>query len=592
VCEALEAPGEISAESGIFSRMAAQGQTMIAAAGDDGAEDCYDTNTSTQLAIDDPGSQPDVISAGGTTLTGGNVGSQTVWNHCQGELSVTGCAAASVDSNGAGGGGYSDTWARPGWQPAVAGSTGTNACGKGSCRSVPDISGSANPDHGVTAYFAGLGGWTTFGGTSAVAPTDAGLFADTNQGCTTSLGMVGPTLYAANSGADFTDITSGNNDFTGTNGGLFGAGAGYDAASGLGTPVDQNLAIALQGGSGCPSIASLSAGTGPTSGGPAITINGGSLGNATAVDFGPAGPGQILSESATSLTVVPPSVSTAACVNVTVINPQGVSATSAVDHFGFGGDTDCAGSGYRFVAADGGIFDFGSAQFKGSTGGQVLNKPIVGMATTPSGNGYWLVASDGGIFSFGDAAFYGSTGALHLNKPIVGMAATPNGNGYWLVASDGGIFAFGDAKFFGSTGALHLNKPIVGMAATPNGNGYWLVASDGGIFSFGNANFFGSTGGLVLNKPIVGMASTSSGNGYWLVASDGGIFTFGSANFFGSTGALALNKPIVGLAPSTDSGGYWLVASDGGIFAFGDAAFYGSSGATHLNQSIVGMGAV
>jgi hypothetical protein len=39
----------------------------------------------------------------------------------------------------------------------------------------------------------------------------------------------------------------------------------------------------------------------------------------------------------------------------------------------------------------------------------VLNKPIVGMAATPSGNGYWLVASDGGIFSFGDAVFRGST---------------------------------------------------------------------------------------------------------------------------------------------------------------------------------------
>jgi len=53
-----------------------------------------------------------------------------------------------------------------------------------------------------------------------------------------------------------------------------------------------------------------------------------------------------------------------------------------------------------------------------------LNKPIVGMATTPSGQGYWLVASDGGIFSYGDASFLGSTGALTLNKPVVGMAVS------------------------------------------------------------------------------------------------------------------------------------------------------------------------
>jgi photosystem II stability/assembly factor-like uncharacterized protein len=84
----------------------------------------------------------------------------------------------------------------------------------------------------------------------------------------------------------------------------------------------------------------------------------------------------------------------------------------------------------------------GNAGFHGSTGGSPLNKPIVGMASTPDGGGYWLVASDGGIFSFGDAGFHGSTGGSPLNKPIVGMASTPDGGGYWLVASDGGIFSF------------------------------------------------------------------------------------------------------------------------------------------------------
>ena len=150
--------------------------------------------------------------------------------------------------------------------------------------------------------------------------------------------------------------------------------------------------------------------------------------------------------------------------------------------------------------------------------------------------GYWLVASDGGTFAFGDATFYGSTGGQHLNRPIVGMAATPDGGGYWLVASDGGTFAFGDATFYGSTGGQHLNRPIVGMAATPDGGGYWLVASDGGTFAFGDATFYGSTGGQHLNRPIVGMAATPDGGGYWLVASDGGTFAFGDATFYGSTG--------------------------------------------------------
>src|SRR5207302_579745 len=106
--------------------------------------------------------------------------------------------------------------------------------------------------------------------------------------------------------------------------------------------------------------------------------------------------------------------------------------------------------------------------------------------------GYWMVASDGGIFSFGDMPFRGSTGGQHLNQPIVGMAATPDDGGYWLVAADGGIFPFGDAIGWGSTGGTHLNQPIVGMAATIDGGGYWLVARDGGIFPFGDAPGLGS----------------------------------------------------------------------------------------------------
>src|SRR5205807_225050 len=103
--------------------------------------------------------------------------------------------------------------------------------------------------------------------------------------------------------------------------------------------------------------------------------------------------------------------------------------------------------------------------------------------------------------------FLGSTGALRLNKPVVGMAATPSSHGYWLVASDGGIFSFGDAGFFGSTGALRLNKPVVGMAATPSGRGYWLVASDGGIFAFGDASTHGSPSGNAIPAPIVAIAA-------------------------------------------------------------------------------------
>jgi glucose/arabinose dehydrogenase len=169
-------------------------------------------------------------------------------------------------------------------------------------------------------------------------------------------------------------------------------------------------------------------------------------------------------------------------------------------------------------------------------------------------------------------------GALQLNRPVVGMAATPSGAGYWEVASDGGVFTFGDAPFLGSMGAVRLNSPIVGLAATPSGAGYWMVAADGGIFTFGDAAFLGSMGAVRLNSPVVGMAATPSGagDGYWLVARDGGVFAFGDAAFLGSAGAIRLNEPVVGMAPSPSGAGYWLVAADGGIFTYGDAGFHGS----------------
>ncbi len=593
-CEAAIPQSDRAVENQIFERMAVQGQTMLAASGDLGSEDCLGTPSDVPpgvragLAIDDPGSQPDVVSVGGTSLTAPASTSQVVWN----------CRTCGLTS-GAGGGGYSLEWPRNPGQPAPAGfpGAGTDPCTlPAGCRAVPDFSYPSDPSAGaVVAYSSAQGGWTAFGGTSVAAPANAGFLADVDQGCAATLGNAGPALYAAASagGSAFTDIGQGNNDFTGDNGGLFvavaGSGlAGDDAASGLGTPVDQNLSVALQGGDGCPSVSGVSPQTGPVGGGGTVTIFGGGLGDATSVTFGPAGPAQIVARSTGAVTVVPPAASRAMCVDVTVSNPRGISAATAADHYGYGGQLDC-GDGYRFVASDGGVFDFGSAGFYGSTGGLTLNRPIVGMASTPSAKGYWLVASDGGIFAFGDAQFYGSTGSLHLNQPIVGMAATPSGAGYWLVASDGGIFAFGDAQFDGSTGSLHLNQPIVGMAATPSGAGYWLVASDGGIFTFGDAQFDGSTGSLHLNQPIVGMAATPSGGGYWLVASDGGIFTFGNAQFDGSTGSLRLNKPVVGMAATPSGGGYWLVAADGGIFAFGDAGFFGSTGGLALNRPIVGM---
>ena len=70
-----------------------------------------------------------------------------------------------------------------------------------------------------------------------------------------------------------------------------------------------------------------------------------------------------------------------------------------------------------------------------------LNQPVVEIAATPDGGGYWLVAAGGGIFSVGDAQFLGSMGATPLSKPVVGMTADPAGRGDRMVAGDGGSSA-------------------------------------------------------------------------------------------------------------------------------------------------------
>src|SRR5260221_9127243 len=85
-CE--QAPGiasEIQQEDIFFRAAAAQGQTILAASGDLGADGCYDpqTGANTAPSVDDPASQPYVTGVGGTTLRvnfDNSYQSKQVWN--------------------------------------------------------------------------------------------------------------------------------------------------------------------------------------------------------------------------------------------------------------------------------------------------------------------------------------------------------------------------------------------------------------------------------------------------------------------------------------------------------------------------------
>jgi hypothetical protein len=203
------------------------------------------------------------------------------------------------------------------------------------------------------------------------------------------------------------------------------------------------------------------------------------------------------------------------------------------------------------VAADGGVFSYGDAQFYGSMGGKHLNQPIVGMAATPNGAGYWLVASDGGIFAFGNAAFEGSMGGQHLNEPVVGMAATDDGGGYWLCAADGGIFAFGDAPFMGSLGSNPPYDSITAITAQPDGGGYWMVDWAGQVFGFGQDQTLGSIDNQVPAIPVSDILSTPTGSGYWLLAPDDFNYNFADSPI---KPASAIGQAVVEAASSQVEG--------------------------------------
>jgi subtilase family serine protease len=97
-------------------------------------------------------------------------------------------------------------------------------------RMVPDVAANADPNTGYNIVLHGQ--QTPIGGTSAVAPLYAGLFASFG----TKLGFVTPELWLNH--LCFNDITHGNN-------GAFRARIGPDACTGLGSPVGAKLAQLL-----------------------------------------------------------------------------------------------------------------------------------------------------------------------------------------------------------------------------------------------------------------------------------------------------------------------------------------------------------
>lgn len=263
-----------------------QGQTVTSASGDVGAADCDGDSPNAPtiavrgLSVDIPGAIPEVTSVGGSEFNGDLTNPNLFWGPTNG---TGGGSALSYIQEGAwndgplpgtrasatltaGGGGASAFFAKPTWQKG----SGVPPDGK---RDVPDVSLNASPFHdgylfctqgSCTEGFSNGQTIRIVGGTSAGAPTMAGILAIINQATkscglsnvngTTNVSGVGLYAMAAAHPTAFHDIAPppassnivpcqpGSTSCPASSPFQFGfsAGAGYDEATGLGS-IDAHL---------------------------------------------------------------------------------------------------------------------------------------------------------------------------------------------------------------------------------------------------------------------------------------------------------------------------------------------------------------
>jgi pseudomonalisin len=240
LCEAALGPSGNSFLNSLWQQAAAQGITVLVSSGDSGAAGCDSSSAATATggrAVNGLCSTPYSVCVGGTQFAdtanpsmywsssnaSGTLASalsyipETVWNE-----SGSGLWAA--------GGGASATYAKPVWQIGP----GVPADAR---RDVPDVSLTSASHDGYLVFING--GLYVVGGTSAAAPSFAGLMALVAQSTAARQGNANPALYnlankqASGGAAVFHDITIGNNGVPGVAG--YTAGTGYDLATGLGS---------------------------------------------------------------------------------------------------------------------------------------------------------------------------------------------------------------------------------------------------------------------------------------------------------------------------------------------------------------------
>jgi subtilase family serine protease len=213
--------GSYAVLSPVLEFAAAEGISVFAASGDCGAAD-----GTSGVSTNYPASDPSVTGVGGTVLSAEDNGTYVGESGWSGNDS--GATPAGCSNQGGSGGGYSPL-PRPWWQlglPSVP-----------DLRGVPDVAMVA----GTPATIVLLDRNSAVEGTSLATPIWAGITADMDESVGQPLGFLNPALYwilnSPDYGADFHEITTGNNGYP--------AGPGWNPVTGIGTPIVSQLVTDL-----------------------------------------------------------------------------------------------------------------------------------------------------------------------------------------------------------------------------------------------------------------------------------------------------------------------------------------------------------
>jgi kumamolisin len=219
-------PAFVSEMDALFQDADRLGITVCASAGDLGSSGKDQDAADKVPHASFPASSPSVVACGGTsaTIQDGAIVSESVWN--------------GGYPTGAGGGGISEIFPIPPWQVSLGLPLSAQKGQKG--RGVPDLAAHADQANGYRIVVGGA--LQSVGGTSAVTPLVAGLFARINQARKAAghgpVAGATPILYT-DPGA-FKTITQGSNDIDGTFG-KYSATNGWSACAGLGAPKGSSI---------------------------------------------------------------------------------------------------------------------------------------------------------------------------------------------------------------------------------------------------------------------------------------------------------------------------------------------------------------